>query len=291
MRFVLDAPLRRRLNGTNGDDLVTGSRRRPALQIGRGGQLRLKAGNDRVFGLIGAPGQVGISLNPGSIRTGAGDDELVAIGGLNAFDSAIITGKGADTIIGEGDEIALNLRGSFLDTGSGDDLIEARRGTSVNLPRIGLFVTLGFVDTGEGDDRIVAHGRMAGIVLDEGLLYTGAGNDTVDVGKGGLATGYHQTPSIALNLGRGDDRFIGFAANPDPMDWTTEGPAQVRGGRGFDTLVLPPGTYRIQGDAVIGARNTLMAAGFAQLEALGGGSRPFADGNYQVGRSTITVLA
>jgi hypothetical protein len=288
MRFVLDAPLRRRLNGTNGNDLVTGSRRNPALKIGRGGQLLLKAGNDRVLGIIGAPGQVGISLNLGSIRTGDGDDELVAIGGLDAFDSTISTGKGADTIIGEGNEIALHLRGSFLDTGSDDDLIEARRGTSRNRPRIGLFVTLGSVDTAEGNDRVVAYGRMAGIVLDEGVLSTGAGNDTVDVRKGGLATGYHQTPYIALNLGRGDDRFIGFAADPDPMDWTTQGPAQVRGGRGFDTLVLPPGLYQIQGDAVIGARNTLIAAGFEQLEALGGGSRPFADGSYQVGKSTIT---
>jgi hypothetical protein len=291
MRFVLDAPLRRRLNGTDGDDLVTGSRSNPALQIGRSGQLRLKGGNDRVLGIVGAPGQVGISLNLGSIRTGAGDDELVAIGGLTAYDSSISTGKGVDTIIGEANEIALNLRGSFLDTGSADDLIEARRGTSRNRPRIGLFVTLGSVDTDEGNDRIVAYGRMAGIMLDEGVLSTGAGNDTVDVRKGGLATGYHQTPYIALNLGPGDDRFIGFTADPDPMDWTTQGPAKVRGGRGFDTLVLPPGTYQIQGDAVIGARNTLMAAGFEQLESLGGGSRPFADGSDQVGKSTVTALA
>jgi hypothetical protein len=291
MRFVLDAPLRRRLNGTNGDDLVRGSRRNPALRIGRGGQLRLKAGNDRVFGLIGAPGQVGISLNLGSIRAGRGDDELVAIGGLDAYDSTIKTGKGADTIIGESDDIAIRLGGSFLDTGSGDDLIEARRGTSRNRPRIGLFVTMGVVDTGKGNDRIVAHGRLAGIVLDEGELNTGDGNDTVDVRHGGLATGYKQTPNISLNLGRGDDRFIGFAADPNPMDWTTQEPARVRGGRGFDTLVLPPGSYRIQGEAVIGARNTLMAAGFEQLEAFGGGSQPFADGRYLVDSSTITSLA
>jgi hypothetical protein len=291
MKFVLAAPLRRRLKGTNADDLVRGTRQHPALSIASGGQLQLKGGSDRLLGTIGPAGAAGINLNRGWIRTGGGSDELVAIGGLNAYDSTLSTGKGSDTIIGEWDGIALNLRGSFLDTGSGDELIEARRGTSRHRPWIGLYGSLGSVDTGKGDDRIAAYGRLAGIELDEGLLSTGDGNDTVDVRHGGLATGYSQTPYISLHLGRGDDRFIGFAADPNPGDWTTQEPASVRGGRGFDILVLPPGSYQIQGDAVIGARNTLMAAGFAQLEALGGGSRPFADGLYQVDSSTVTALA
>ena len=287
MTFVLDAPLRRRLTGTSGDDLVRGSRRRPALTIGRGGQLHLKGGNDRGLGIIGAPGEAGIDLDEAWIRTGGGTDELVAIGGLDAHDTAISTGKGADTISGEGDAKAISLLG-YLDTGSGDDLIEARQGTSRSRPWIGLDVTLGSVDTGKGNDRIVAYGRLAGLVLDDGGLTTGKGNDTVDVRHGGLATGYAPGP---LDLGPGNDRFIGFAANPSSLGWGTQEPASVRGGRGFDILVLPPGLYQIQGDAVIGARNTLMATGFAQLEALGGGSRPFADGLYQVDSSTITSLA
>jgi hypothetical protein len=284
MRFVLEAPLRRPLKGTSGDDLVRGSRRRPALTIGPGGQLHLKGGNDRVLGIAGAPGDVGIDLDEAWIRTGSGNDELVAIGGLDAYDTAISTGKGADTIIGEGDIKAISLVG-YLETGSGDDLIEARRGTSRSRPWIGLYVTLGSVDTAEGNDRIVAYGRLAGLVLDDGGLTTGKGNDTVDVRHGGLATGYAPGP---LDLGPGNDRFIGFAANPSSLGWGTQEPASVRGGRGFDILVLPPGLYQIQGDAVIGARNTLIATGFEQLEALGGGSRPFADGLYQVDSSTIT---
>jgi hypothetical protein len=287
MRFVLDAPLRRRLYGTNGDDLVTGSQRKPALKIGRGGELRLKAGNDRVLGITSTPGKAGIDLYEAGIRTGAGNDELVAIGGLYAYYAVISTGKGDDTIIGEGDANAISLFG-FLDTGSGDDLIEARRGTSRNRPWMGLYMAEGSMDTGEGNDRIVAYGRLAGLVLDHGWLTTGKGNDTVDVRHGGLATGYGPGP---LDLGPGNDRFIGFAANPSSSGWGTQEPASVRGGRGFDILVLPPGHYRIKGDAVIGARNTLMATGFEQLEAFGGGSRPFADGRYLVENSTITSLA
>jgi hypothetical protein len=288
MQFVLDAPLRRRLDGTNGDDLVRGSRRRPALAIGPGGQLLLKGGNDRIIGIIGAPGEAGINLNRGRIGTGEGNDELVAIGGLEAWESSIGTGKGADTIIGQSNRIALDLRGSFLDTGSGDDLIDARRGTSRRHPWIGLYVTLGSVESGNGNDRIEAYGRLAGLVLDDGGLSTGKGDDVVDVRHGGLATGYAPGP---LELGQGDDRFIGFAADPSPMGWGTQEPASVRGGRGTDTLVLPPGRYRIRDAAVIGARNTMMAYGFDRLEAFGGGNRPFADGTYLVGSSSITPLA
>lgn len=303
-RFVLRNPLRTKLVGTSDDDLVTGSRRRPWLTVRGGGFMRLRGGDDRVIGRSPADGDntksggrlgtsAGIHLHNGVIRTGSGDDVLKGIGtwaGIRSYDGWIHTGKGDDRIIGRGDGTAISLSGS-LDTGPGDDVIVARRGTTTALPRIGLSVSLGSVDTGKGDDRIVAYGRLAGIVLDEGGIGTGKGNDTVDVRKGGLATGYHQTPWIALNLGRGDDRFIGFAADPHPMDWTTQGPAQVRGGRGTDTLVLPPGDYTISGNAVIGERNTLMAPGFELLEAFGGGSRPFADGTYRVSGTTITTLA
>jgi hypothetical protein len=236
------------------------------------------------LGITSTPGEAGIDLYEAGIRTGGGNDELVAIGGLNAYYAVISTGMGADTIIGEGDAKAIRLFG-YLDTGSGDDLIEAQRGTSRSRPWMGLYMAEGSMDTGEGNDRIVAYGRLAGLVLDHGWLTTGQGDDTVDVRHGGLATGYGPGP---LDLGPGHDRFIGFAANPSSLGWGTQEPASVHGGRGFDTLVLPPGRYRIQGDAVIGARNTLMAAGFEQLEAFGGGSRPFADGRYLVNSSAIT---
>jgi hypothetical protein len=287
-RFILNKPLRKRLTGTADGDLVMGSRQRPWISIRRGGELRLKGGDDRVFGLAMTPDQSGVTLEKGVIRSGAGDDELVGIGGIQAWDSTIDTGSGADSIIGFSNRIALNLGGSIVTTGPGDDRIRATRGTSRKRPWIGLYVGVSSVDTGKGDDRIVAYGRLAGLVLDDGGLTTGKGNDTVDVRHGGLATGYASEP---LNLGPGDDRFIGFAAKPSSFGWGSQEPASVRGGRGTDTLVLPPGTYSIEGEAVIGAHNTLMASGFERLEAFGGGARPFSDGTFLVDRTAITALA
>lgn len=286
-RFVLNRLLREKLIGTPDADLVKGTRRRPWITIRGGGELRLKDGDDRV---IGRRGTFGLELHNGVIRTGSGDDVIKGVGesrGITSYQAQIETGGGDDRIIGRGDGIAIGVKFS-LDTGNGEDLIKASHGTTREHPWIGMHVTLGFVNSGKGDDRIVAYGRLAGLVLDEGGLTTGKGNDTVDVRHGGLATGYASEP---LNLGPGDDRFIGFAAQPSSFGWGTQEPASVRGGRGTDTLVLPPGTYSIEGEAVIGAHNTLMASGFERLQAFGGGARPFSDGTFLVDRTAITALA
>lgn len=304
-RFVLNKPLRQKMIGTPDDDLVTGSRRRPWIEVRRGGLLRLLDGNNKVIGRVPDTGGgsepaaessafAGISvLNYGQISSGDSDDLVKGVSapgrfkrGIYGYDGRIRTGGGDDRIIGRSDGIAIGWCGS-LETGSGDDLIKGRQGVRLTHPWIGMHVTMGFVNTGKGDDRIVAYGRLAGLVLDDGGLTTGKGNDTVDVRHGGLATGYASEP---LNLGPGDDRFIGFAAKPSSFGWGTQEPASVRGGRGTDTLVLPPGTYRIDGNAVVGAHNTLMASGFESLEAFGGGARPFSDGHFLVDNTSITAL-
>lgn len=305
-RFVLNKPLRQKLIGTPDDDLVTGSRQRSWIEIQRGGFLRLLEGHNRVIGR--APDNGGVSdsgaesgafagisvLDYGLIRSGDGDDLVKGVSapgrfkrGIHGYDGGFRTGRGDDRIIGRSDSIAIGWCGS-LETGNGDDLIKARQGVRQTHPWIGTHVTMGEVDTGKGDDRIEAYGRLAGLVLDDGWLTTGKGNDTVDVRQGGLATGYAMEP---LNLGPGDDRFIGFAAKPSSFGWGTQEPASVRGGRGTDTLVLPPGDYRIEGNAVIGSHNTLMASGFERLEAFGGGGCSFPDGHVLVDTTSITTLA
>jgi hypothetical protein len=246
--FTLKAPNQEQLIGTPGDDLVKGSSRRQTVVNGRRGVIRLLGGADTITGqrtieLFGTtsvgPGRDRIEAERqitllavddwnGSLETGKGGDGVVVSRGELRIgeDSAVLTGPGKDTV--EAEQLA--LIGGLLSTGAGKD--------AIRIGSAGVFTGIATIDLGDGNDRLSSQGTLR---LGESALTTGKGDDAVDALAGGLDLWTYGR----LSLGAGDDLLKGFAtAPPESVDDDLIG--MVRGGKGTDTLVLPPGRYTVQ---------------------------------------------
>jgi hypothetical protein len=176
----------------------------------------------------------GIKNIEGKISTGNGKDSLSAtatsyagtFAGTYASTLASITPDNQALAIAVADASAIasassksiaidNTRG-IIDTGNGDDTIEAT--ASAYNKAIGIDNTKGFISTGNGDDTIIAKASSTDSfgIFGNGTIDTGTGNDRVIASSFG--------GGVNINVGVGDDFVEGF------------GSATVNGGRGFDTL-------------------------------------------------------
>ena len=139
----------------------------------------------------------------------------------------IDTGEGNDSIAGNGDNGIGNA--ATIDTGEGNDSITG------NGACIGIWNgDIGSIKTGKGNDRITGTGGISGI-LNDGIINTGIGNDTVDALTGGFSG------SGLTSLGEGKDTLIGF------------GTGRFDGGGGLkDKILLSDGIYTFTGSGRLG---------------------------------------
>ncbi|MGC5195489.1 hypothetical protein [Aphanothece microscopica] len=292
--FTLDGINQELLLGTPGDDLVQDSATRRGVWNGSRGIIRLLKGNDRIRSrsFIQIRGET--ALGPGrDLITGQTVMSLLAVGDLNG---KVDMGPGADTIglkggrlivgedstlaLGDGDDRILardiSLIGGVLDAGMGKDRIICGGMLSAQLSAL---------DMGDGDDALRVRG---GMVLGDGSVTMGRNNDTVNVLQGGLDL--FNSSANTLNLGPGDDRFIGFAVIPDPEQETAPG-GLLRGGRGNDTVVLPEGVYRVSRFRISTPETFLPLRSIEALEGINGGRFSYAPGILTVDSSGIASFA
>jgi hypothetical protein len=295
--FTLKGRTNDQLVGTRGDDIVRGSVDKPAVWIGIRGSIQLLEGNDQIrscsfvrsYGPIhmGAgrdliTGQkdldlLRIELNnayTGTIHMGRGNDRIsFRKGNLILGESFIQTGRGADLIVGK----SANLWGAAVHTGKGDDRIEIKGDLRTDL--------LQGLDMGAGDDKLRVQGVMQ--LYDWSDVRMGKGKDVVDASGGGLDL-FENDSGFGLDLGKGDDRFIGFAAESPIFkgeDQFEDG--ILSGNRGVDTVVLPKGVYIVTENRISTATSYLPLRGFEYLEGISGGRFPYASGILTVDNSGI----
>jgi hypothetical protein len=295
-RFVLDGVNRRRLHGSDGDDVVRGSAESPWVWNGRRGLIELRRGDDLIEGgrFVRLDGQTSLGRGrdtvigrdaitllavdafQGNLGLGAGADRLqVPAGTLRVGeDSTVTLGDGEDRI----EAVAVQLSGATIETGRGADRLELGDGS------LSLGIDLGVLTMGRGRDRLIARGGMR---LADGTCAMGRGDDHVDVGSGGL--NHWDSPANLLDLGAGDDRCIGFATRPDQGAAAVPG-AGLRGGGGRDTLVLPTGVYTVRAEEIRTADSLLPIAGINRLEGILGGSFRFAPGILTVNAAGVAAF-
>jgi len=273
--FVLDGVNQQRRRGDDGADRVTGTAARPWVWNGRRGVIQLRGGADRIgpARFVRLEGETALGRGAdrvrardsitllavdafnGTLRLGAGSDEVrVRRGGFTVGEDSVVDLGGGDDRI---EAAAAALVGGVVQAGRGADRLELGEGR--------LVISLGLLSMGDGRDRLIA---PAGLRVSDGSCAMGGGDDRVDVRAGGL--NHWDAPSNLLDLGGGDDRLIGFASRPVPGAGSVPG-GGLRGGRGFDTLVLTPGVYTVRHDAISNGEALLPVRGINGLEGLNGG--------------------
>ncbi len=292
--FTLRAPVKRPIVGTSVGDIVRVSRSSPVMDIRPKGSISLLGGKDKIRG------RSSIQVS-GPIRTGAGSDVITGqknleVLGFDRQKGKISMGRGRDVIRFKNGTVSL-IEGSVV-TGSGNDLIT---GT-------GAFWSDSGVSMGKGNDRIDIRGdmsvnsyggigmgagddylRVQGVLkLDASIIRMGSGNDTMNLLAGGLDTSsVDEFPTI--DLGKGDDRFIGFASSfpdPDPFVRGAQDPILI-GNKGIDTIVLPTGVYTVTPTQISTRLASLRLGGFEVLEGINGGSFSYASGVLTVDNNGI----
>lgn len=284
--FTLNGINQELLRGTNGDDIVQGSRARPWVWNGRRGVIRLRKGNDRIqsSSFVRIRGEIAlgggrdlitgqtVSLLAfqkfnGNVDMGRGRDRIHASSG------ALILGEDSELRMGDGNDFIgadqIGLAGGLICAGRGDDLIDVGDG-SISAPYFGR------LDLGPNNDVLIARGGI--VLFDGGGVWMGPGDDLIDVRNGGID---NFESGGAINLGPGNDKIIGFAAIPDPTlpidtgGFTVGG---VVGGKGKDTIVLQEGVYEVSNDRISTAETFLPVAGINYLEGINGGRFAFEPG-------------
>lgn len=299
--FTLRSPNHAPIVGTNGDDIVQGSRSHPNVVNSRSGSIRLLAGDDtirsagkiKIFGAIflskGRDTVTGNDLiylyaadnENGSLHTGPGSDFVEVRNGQLwvGEDSHVNTASGNDRI--EANEIV--LLGGSISTEKGNDRIQAGAG--------GIHADLSSVSMGDGNDILTSQGILR---IGDSTINLGRGDDIIDARRTGFALSYYGF----IQLGPGNDRITGFANTQAPSDPTE--PGLIQGGRGIDTLSLPPGRYTItkpQSDTtsysarnisqITGSNGSLLASGINRLEGINGGESNYGFGTFLVNEDGI----
>jgi hypothetical protein len=296
--FTLDQKITDELLGTSGDDIVRGSAVKPSIWVGIRGSIRLREGNDQIrsrsfvrsYGPIhmGAgrdviTGQKGLELlyqetgnaYAGSVEMGLGNDTIsVPEGRLLVWEGSCKTGAGDDLIAAKTAEL---LAGAYVATGRGDDRFVIEEDFHTDLMQL---------EMGAGDDELRVKGLAR--LYDWSDVKMGPGNDVVNILGDGLDL--FENDGSDLNLGEGDDRFIGFAARPgEEADEWADG--ILSGNRGVDTVVLPQGVYRVTPNRISTASTYLPLRGFEFLEGINGGRFPYASGVLTVNNRGIASFA
>lgn len=291
--FVLRQKVRWPIVGTPWNDVVRASPdsyAKPKFQIHRDGSISLLGGNDKIrsrFNIrasgpikMGSGGDLitgqkslevrGFDRQRGSIQMGGGNDRIrFRKGQLNFAECSINTGNGDDLIAAR----SARFSGPEVSTGAGNDRILIENELNATY-----FCSL---DMGAGEDLLQVRG---GLRLDATSVDMGLGNDTVDVLGGGLAM-ISADDAPRLDLGEGDDRFIGFAS-PTPVEPEALY-GTVTGNAGVDTVVLPTGVYTVTPTEISTSVASLRLSGFEALEGIHGGRFPYASGILVVDSSGI----
>jgi hypothetical protein len=228
------------------------------------------------LGFFGSSSSLGIN-NTGTINTSYGNDSITGTGtGINAIGinntGTINTFAGNDTITGQGFDTN-NTRGSIgivnsgtIDTGIGNDTITGI-GTAFGIVNINTFsgmvkVATGTITTGDGDDTITGNR-----IFNDGNIFTGFGNDTIDTLKRGFAG------NGLIDLGAGNDTLKGF------------GTGTFLGNSGSDKILFDQGRYTISGSRITSGGLTMNVSSFEQIGGANGGLFNFGNGTFDVNQS------
>jgi Ca2+-binding RTX toxin-like protein len=222
----------RTLNGTNGNDALTGDRNDDTLNGGNGNDLLYgRTGNDtlngdngadKLFGEGGDDRLYGVDDND-ELWGGAGNDYLnggngadLLVGGTGNDqlwggndndrldggdgDDLLDGSNGADDLYGGAGNDSLDggNDGDLLGSGDGDDKILGGNGADVIIAGVGVDTIDGgldndFIDAGAGDDSIVGN-------LGTDFVVSGTGNDIISTGLG--------DDIVAFNKGDGNDTIL-----------------------------------------------------------------------------------
>lgn len=297
--FSLRAPVRRSIVGTSGGDIVRVSRSSQKMRIRPGGSINLLGGKDKIRGrssihvsgpirtgagsdVITGPKNLGVYgtsgfKDRGRISMGRGHDVIrFKNGSVDLYESVVITGPGNDLITGN----SALWNGPGVSMGKGNDRIDFRGDMIINY--------YSGISMGAGDDHLQVQGAL---YLDASSIWMGIGNDTVNLLGGGLDTSnVDEFPTI--DLGKGNDRFIGFASsfpNPDPIVEGAQDPILI-GNKGVDTIVLPTGVYTVTPTKISTPLASLTLSGFEVLAGINGGSFSYASGVLTVDSNGIASL-
>lgn len=208
---------------------------RPIVDLGNGNNQLLGNGVGTATGDEAAVITAGVQ-NTGTIRTGSGDDRIVAeststlIGGAN----------GVRGSIAEGLQNGIEFRGvetsGAIDLGGGSNTIEARAvATSTDSTAFAAGISQSrnsVITMGDGNDSIHAEALASSGVgaqafgINDGIINMGGGDDLIHARSniGPLEGGFGFGGGVRINMGAGNDVVTGF------------GEAIVDGGEGEDTL-------------------------------------------------------
>ncbi|WP_205872745.1 Ig-like domain-containing protein [Limnohabitans planktonicus] len=227
------------LNGTDGNDLISGISR----GLGIDDDIFGKLGNDTIS-YEGITTAVNVNLNTGlatgtdaavisdkidgfeNIITGSGADTLVGTAGANVFDG----GAGTDSmVLGDGSDTVINSAGAdTIDAGEGSDWIDFSQGTTAGLSGTLNGATAANITDGTGATDVISNmENMVGTSFADTL--TGDLNANILIG------------------GNGSDSFAGGAGNDSLQG--DEGDDTLTGGLGDDTLYGGAGSDRMDGTA------------------------------------------
>ncbi|EDY37283.1 hypothetical protein CPCC7001_161 [Cyanobium sp. PCC 7001] len=266
------------------------------MDIRRRGSIKLRGGDDKIKGRSSI-------LVKGLIRMGAGHDVITSQKNIVIYEEAnrvklgrghdiirfnkgclcletapeLETGKGNDLITGN----RLRLDNTDMSMGAGNDRIDIAGEMTGNITGLGM---------GSGNDHLRVQG---GLRLDWTFIGMGSGNDTVNLLGGGLDAAWAQEELPTIDLGEGDDQFIGFASsfpNPDPENGGG-GEAILIGNTGIDTVVLPTGVYTVAPTEIRTSVASLPLNGFEVMGGIHGGRFPYAAGILTVDNSGIASFA
>ena len=200
------------IDGGDGNDSISGTAISGAgIGISNNGSTIAGGnGNDSISGKSSTGVGVGILNNSGTINAGNGNDSISGIGfgseGVGILNSSIILGgNGDDTITGSGKFIGISSNDGTIDTGNGEDIVDAL---------VGGFRGNGTTSMGNGSDIVKGYGtgRFDGGNGPDTLLYPPA---TYTVSSNINNDGYY---TVTNQLGRimlvKNFETIGSANNP-----------------------------------------------------------------------------
>ncbi|CAK6702011.1 calcium-binding protein [Synechococcus sp. CBW1107] len=246
-------------NGEGGDDFIAfeGSQNLSTIRGGQGNDLITQniindfLGNIWSAGLISGNNgddvignnQLGIAAIASTINGGQGDDQLYA----GPIQNTLLNGnRGMDWVIVDGDYGSVNINGSFIYGGQGDDYLSVDSDGNDNINNTVIGGNLGndyialnidgsfagsVVEGGDGDDGIFAGRSSTGL-----LIFGGDGNDyIVGAGGGGDYFGDYFGAGDDIFGEAGNDYIKGLGGNDYLVGG--DGADSLFGGYGRDTLL------------------------------------------------------
>ncbi len=210
--------------------------------------ISMDPGNDLITGQ--ADIDTGVRLESTLVDMGAGNDQIYGSSGSYAgfaiYGSQVITGEGADVIQGNASFAGIILvGGSYIDTGDGNDVITGSGSYA------GILLYGNRIDTGSGNDRVDA---LTGGFLGTGYIDLDLGNDTV-VGFGEVTLDGGEGRDKLL-LAEGDYLITngsqGFEIFKDSILMVCASIEDIGSALSGNTVELMAGTLSVAADGTLG---------------------------------------